>query len=700
MGLKDVPLQKSYNSDVDNIVDDFYIRVLSTAIEYNRITGFFSSTMLSLAARGISTFVRNGGIMKLITGARFQATDIEAIKQAIASPEQIIKEVMLKELDEFESMFVKEHIRALAWMVANKRLEIKVAIVLSSEGDPLEAVKIEKQGIFHQKVGILKDSEGNMISFSGSNNESAHGWQKNVEEFKVFRSWASGEAEYFQSDLEKFNRFFDGKSIRTKIIEIPKAVEERLIQIAPKNFEELDLEKFEIPEPVDGAKLRPYQAKAVNYWVKNGCSGIFEMATGTGKTFTALACIDTLMKKQSKLVTVISTPYNHLCEQWMSETDNFGIKTIKLVCDSTNPHWKDELFDNVIDLENGIIENLTIYTTHTTFASSEFIGIIKKNKLENTNLKLFLVVDEVHGIGASIRRNGLIDEYDFRLGLSATPKRWFDDEGTDKIFSFFKDVVFSFPLKDAILEGFLTPYVYKPFFAFLTETEMKKYEEETRKISKAYYASKTDVERNQAFTLLCIKRQLIVRNAENKLIEFQKILKTIDPLKHCIIYSSPQQIKNVQNILNNRNVIQHKFTQQEGTKPETKFKGLSERDSLIKRFSEEVYQVLVSIKCLDEGVDVPPARIAIILDNSGNPKEYIQRRGRVLRRYPGKEIATIYDIIVEPKLNKATTSELRDIEKKIALKELQRYKEFAESANNADECLKLLNTLEKTYSCG
>ena len=679
-------------------MEDFYIRALSVAIEYKRLTGFFSSTTLSLAAKGISAFVRNGGTMKLVTGARFQEADIEAIKQSIESPEQIIKKGMLKELDNLENKFVKDHVRALAWMVANKRLKIKVAIVLSNEGVPLESTKVEKQGIFHQKVGILEDFEGDMVSFSGSDNESAHGWQKNIEEFKVFRSWETGESDYFQSDLEKFNRFWDGNATRTKIIDIPKAIEEKLIQIAPKNFEELDLERIEVTQStISEPKLRPYQAKAVDCWTNNGNYGIFEMATGTGKTFTALACIDKMMKKESKLVAVISAPYNHLCEQWMSETEKFGIKTVKLVCDSTEPHWKDELVDNLIDLENGVIENLTVYTTHNTFSSSDFTDIIRRSKMENANLKFFLVVDEVHGIGAPIRRNGLIDEYDFRLGLSATPKRWFDYEGTDRIFDYFNDVVFSFPLKDAIQAGFLTPYVYKPFFAFLTEKEMKSYEEETRKVSRAYYASKNDVERDEAYTLLCIKRQRIIRNAENKLIEFKKILEKIGSLEHCLIYSSPQQIKVVQEILNKRNVIQHKFTQQEGTKPETKFEGLSERDFLIKRFSEGFYQALVSIKCLDEGVDVPPARVAIILDNSGNPREYIQRRGRVLRRFPGKTIATIYDIIVEPRLNKATPSELKELEKKIVLKELQRYRDFAESSNNADECLRKLNEIEAEY---
>jgi superfamily II DNA or RNA helicase len=226
---------------------------------------------------------------------------------------------------------------------------------------------------------------------------------------------------------------------------------------------------------------------------------------------------------------------------------------------------------------------------------------------------------------------------------------------------------------------------------------MEKYESETRKISRAYYASKDEDEKDEIYTLLCIKRQKIIRNAANKLVVFQQLLDELGQLKYCLIYCSPKQIRIVQDILNKRGIIQHKFTQKEGTKPEAKFGGISERDFLIQRFSEGVYQALVSMRCLDEGVDVPPASIAIMLDNSGNPREYIQRRGRVLRKFPGKNSAIIHDIIVEPAMRPNTPTELRDIEKKIISKELQRYRDFASSSQNAEECMKKMEKVEALY---
>ncbi len=698
MSLKEIPIKKSYDSDIDNILLSFYIPALSVAIEYFRLTGFFSSTAFAVAAKGLSSFIRNGGTMKLVTSARFEEEDLVAIKDACESPEKIIEERMLKDLENLETEFVRDHVRALAWMLKNRRLKVKVAMVVSKEGSPMETTKFKTGGIFHQKVGILIDLDGNMISFSGSDNESGHGWQSNIEEFKVFRNWDPAEKEYFESDLIKFERFWNGNSVRTITIDLPKAVEQKLLEIAPKNIEEINLEKWEKGETkTEIPKLRDYQLSAINAWLSNGRRGIFEMATGTGKTITAIACLQSLLKSESSLITIISSPFIHLSEQWIGELDRFGILTDKLICDSDQTNWRDKLVDNILDVQNGITDGLLVLTTHSTLASEDFVSIIQKSKKWMPNQKYFLISDEVHAIGAPIRQTALLQEYDYRLGLSATPKRWFDEEGTKNVFEYFGDVVYRFSLEDAINAGFLTPYIYKPYFATLSEEELGRYEAETRKLSKAYYCAKDDLERGEIFTLLCIKRQKIIRNASSKMTTFENILDTISDIKHCLIYCSPQQIVEVQEILNKRNIVQHKFTEKEGTKPEIKYDGLSERELLLQRFSEGTYRALVSMKCLDEGVDIPPARLAIMLDNSGNPREYIQRRGRVLRKFSGKDKAVIFDIIVEPTLKTNLDKSLASIEKKIISKELLRVREFAKSSVNFEECLKKMNNLESKY---
>jgi len=404
-----------------------------------------------------------------------------------------------------------------------------------------------------------------------------------------------------------------------------------------------------------------------------------------------------LLARENKVVVIISSPFIHLSEQWAKEFNKVGINCDKIIADSSQNRWKDKLVDALLDVENGVSERLLVLTTHNTFSSSDFMNIVRESKKRTPSQRLLLIIDEVHGIGAPQRRLGLIEEYDFRLGLSATPKRWFDLKGTEKIFNYFGDVVFEFSLRNAIEAEYLVPYIYMPHFTYLTPEEMTRYEEETRKIAKAYYRSKDEDERDEIFTLLCIKRQKIIRNASNKLVVFDKILDDLKEVRYCLVYCSPHQIRAVQDILNQKNIIQHKFTEREGTRPESRFGGLSEREFLIRQFSEGTYNALVSMRCLDEGVDVPPARLAIMLDNSGNPREYIQRRGRVLRKFPGKEQAVIHDIIVEPVLRTTTSQELGELERKIIAKELERYRDFASSAQNASECLELMANLEAIY---
>jgi len=698
MNLRELGLKKSYDSDTDNIVVAFYVPALSVSIQYSRLAGFFSSTSLAVAAKGISGLIRNGGTIKLVTGATFRRDDIEAIKQALESPERVLEKMMLRELENLEDDFVKDHVRALGWMVANKRLKIKVAIVLDENNYPLDSKEVEKQGIFHQKVGIMEDLDGNQISFSGSENESAQGWQSNIEEFKVFRNWVEAEKDYLEADVSKFKKFWEAQAHRTRVIDIPKAIEERLIEIAPNNIDELDLDRWIQPkERVTVFELRDYQKKAVESWLSNDKKGILEMATGTGKTITAVGCLKELFARENKVVAIISSPFIHLSEQWAKEFNKLGISCDKIIADSSRNRWKDTLADGLLDVENGVNEHLLVLTTHNTFSAGDFMNIVRESKKRTPGQRMLLIIDEVHGIGAPQRRLGLIEEYDYRLGLSATPKRWFDLKGTEKIFNYFGDVVFEFSLKDAIETGYLVPYIYLPHFTYLAPEEMARYEEETRKIAKAYYRSKDEDEKDEIFTLLCIKRQKIIRNARNKLAVFEKILDDLKEVRYCLVYCSPHQIRVVQDILNQKNIIQHKFTEQEGIRPESRFDGLSEREFLIKQFSEGTYNALVSMRCLDEGVDVPPARLAIMLDNSGNPREYIQRRGRVLRKFPGKKQAVIHDIIVEPVLRTTISQELGELERKIIAKELERYRDFASSAQNASECLEIMADLEAMY---
>lgn len=697
MSLSQLKLKSSYDSEED-VLNSFYIPVLSQATTYNRLAGFFSSTTLAVAARGMSNFIKNNGKMKLVVGAKLHKDDVEAIREGLEEPKKLIEKISLQDLYAINNELINDHVSALGWMVANKTLEIKVAIVTDETGIPLDADTIERRGIFHQKVGILQDDDGNSISFSGSINETATAWLHNIEEFKVFRSWIEGETEYLQSDYQKFEKYWNGSGRNVKIMNIPEAVKEKLIEIAPRDITELNLDKWQIRETSTKKRiiLLDYQNQAISNWLKNDKKGIFEMATGTGKTFTALGCLKNILNTEEKLIAVITCPYDHLVKQWQDNMKDFDILSDVIIADSSNPNWKNKLTDYVLDIKNDLKEKLIILTTHATFSSGDFTKIIKI-----PNEKLFLIADEVHGIGAPKRQEGLIEDYDYRLGLSATPKRWFDLEGTNKLFEYFGGTVFEFTLKDAIYnlnpdtgKTYLTPFVYEPIFIQLTDDEIDDYVRETEKIVKSLHSSRTDVEKEEILKLLLIKRANIIRNAENKYQVLSNLFNDLHDIKHTIIYCSPQQIDRVREMLRERNIIYHKFTNEEGTTPEKRFGGLSERDYLLKKFAEGDYKTLVAMRCLDEGVDVPPARSAIFMASSGNPREYIQRIGRVIRRFPGKEKAVIYDIIVTPAVGYVGSGFI-DVELKIFEKEMRRYQEIAEAAINYAEAYEKLSQIKK-----
>lgn len=693
MTLKDIIIKEAYDSDLDNIISDFYIPVLSQSNNYKRICGFFSSSTLAVAARGIYNLIQNKGKMMLICSAKFSESDIGIMKDVYSDSSTIIANRFQSEFENLEEGFIKDHLKAFGWMLANKLIVIKIAIPVNKFDMPLDSTTIETISLFHQKVGILEDNEGNCISFSGSLNETLFGWYYNIEEFKVFRSWIASDAIKLQADIRKFEKYWNGETKRTIIIDLPEAIERNLIEIAPKSIKELKLDKWigKSLEKKLNIILRDYQKEAIENWKNNNFKGIFEMATGTGKTFTALGCLNEVTKFENKLVTIIACPYNHLITQWKREIRKFGFDYEIIVADSTKRKWKDILADKIIDVNIDNIKYLIILTTQNTLASSDFIKIIK-----NSGVSIFLIADEVHGTGSPKRKEGLQNCFKYRLGLSATPERWFDEEGTNSLLLYFNKIVFKFPLSKAI-NRFLSEYEYYPHFISLTEEEMFEYVSKTKKIAKAYFSSKSNKEREDWYQLLCINRQKLVKNAENKYLVLKRILKNTLNIKHLIVYCTPNQMPIIQEILNNKNIIQHKFTEKEGIRPQNKLNGLSQRDFLLKNFQQGHIEALIAMKCLDEGVNIPQAKIAIMMANSGNPREFIQRRGRILRKYPGKKYSIIHDIIIKPQFDKIDDYYITKMEKKIFKNEILRYKEFAELAKNSIECIKIIDSLEEEY---
>lgn len=667
-------LKPTYKTSHDDLVNDFYNLVLSESVCYDRVTGFFNSTSLAIAASGLSQFILNEGHMRLLCGYELDDSDLNSIENS-EQLKNIIDNKFIEDINSLEDEFTKNHVEMLGWMIANNYLEIKIGIVQDKE----------ISSMLHSKIGIMYDEDDNIISFDGSVNETAHGWKHNIESLKVFVSWE--DKKFMEDDITYFNMDWNNQNNALKVIDIPTASKEKLIRIAPKNIEDLKIVKDTIQSNTHKRKLFKHQQEALDAWFDNDKQGIIEMATGTGKTFTALKCLEKVLKEDNNVLTIIACPFAHLITQWAFDIQNMDLGNIHLFY-GDNPRWRKEMNSLIFNMNLGIEypKPNIILTTHNTFSNENFINIM--NEYIG---KACLIVDEMHHVGAPSFRKGLLPVYNYKLGLSATPTRYMDEIGTDYIISYFGDTVYEFNIIQALTQinpatglSFLTPYEYHPVKVGLTDEEFKEYKRLSKKIARLSHINTDSNEKEENLSHLKIIRKNVLNNAYAKYDTLRNVLKKINNKDHLIVFCSSEQIDKVKKILDEENFDpKHKFTQEEGTKPEDKYGGLSERQYILKLFDEGKYKSIVSIKCLNEGVDVPSANKVIIMSSTTNPIENIQRRGRVLRRYPGKDKAIIYDLTVIPDQEGNTVDNIIN-------NDYERITDFIDLAINKNKCYELL----------
>lgn len=689
-------IKSCYESGVDQIIEDFYEPVLSASISYDRIAGFFSSSSLSLAARGMGDFICQGGRMRLICSPVLSPRDARIISDVIDKGVDLSDEISL-DLDSITDSFEKDHIKALGWLLSIGRLEIRLAVLTDEHGEVLSGEDVLKNGLFHQKVGLLEDEYGNTLSFSGSINESASAWGRNDEEFKVFKSWAGGE-EYYTRDRKRFDEFWLNKRKSVKTFSLPAAIKEKII-VYSKDFEPSSIirrRKTKMLQFPTTIPLFPYQNNALVEWKENGYSQLFEMATGTGKTRTAITGMDFLLRLGKRNVTVIACPQSTLSLQWKTEIEKLDVECGEcVIADGNNPSWYKDLQTLLLRLKVGMTNQVIVFTTHDTASSERFTSLMRSH-LRSDCVNLF-IGDEAHWLGAPSLSKALLQEYNFRIGLSATPSRWFDDAGTLKLVNYFGNKSFEFTIRQALTEvnpithkHFLVQYYYLIRKVCLNEVEFRKYKAETKRL--LGLASKLgkapDAEENYQRALE--RRAKIIKNAESKYDELVNILMELrkqELLENIIIFVSPEQIKRVGQILADMRISYHKLTQDEGTKAESKNGDISEREFVISNFKKKNYKVLVAIKCLDEGIDIPSASIGILMASNTNPREYVQRIGRIIRQDEGKRCAYLYDLCVIT-FPESDDSDLGKLEKKIREKEKVRMREIAVNAINSVDALR------------
>ncbi|WP_017652016.1 DNA phosphorothioation system restriction enzyme [Fortiea contorta] len=440
--------------------------------------------------------------------------------------------------------------------------------------------------------------------------------------------------------------------------------------------------------------LRPYQRQAIHNWFANNGRGTLKMATGSGKTITALAIACELYQQINLQVLLVVCPYRHLVTQWARECEKFNLQPILAFENLRN--WQSQLSSQIYNLRSGAQKFVTVITTNSTL-----VGDGLQSQLKYFPDKTLIIGDEAHNLGAPKLEESLPRRVGLRLALSATPERYFDDDGTQSLFDYFGPVLQpEFRLRDAIAQGALVHYLYHPVLVELTEAESIAYLKLTKRIGRALLYQERengDLENHEDLKPLLMQRARLIGTAQNKLTALRELMTTRHQTTHTLFYcsdgsqeerqrSSSRQLQAVAKILGVE--LGLRISTYTAQTP------LNQREILRRQFESGELQGLVAIRCLDEGVDIPAIQTAVILASSGNPRQFIQRRGRVLRPHPGKERATIFDMIVlPPDLDRNAL----EIERNLLKKELRRFVEFADLADNAGEARIKLLDLQKRY---
>ncbi|MBD1859709.1 DNA phosphorothioation system restriction enzyme [Leptolyngbya sp. FACHB-1624] len=638
--------------------------------------------------------------MRLIASPHLSDEDVNAIQQGLKQREQAIADALSRELEQDLEQVILDRLACLAWLLRHGFLEIRLAVHRNLD-----------HGIYHEKLGVFADGAGNTVVFSGSANESVSALRNNFECIDVFRSWRVGDDERIAEKIDDFQRLWENRTPNLEVLEFPEAAKRSLLQLCPermpalaRSVQEAEAEysvspsrpRSLYPMVPDGLVLRPYQQQAIDNWFANKGRGTLKMATGSGKTITALAIAAELYRKSSQQNKplqglLIVCPYRHLVTQWAQEAQKFGLEPI--LAFETVQNWQGELQSQLLAVHSERQPFITVITTNATLIRESL-----QSQLQFFPRRSMIIGDEAHNLGATRLEASLPQAIPLRLGLSATPERYFDEQGSERLFDYFGSVLEpEFTLKDAIAAKALVPYLYYPILVELTEAEIDQYAELSSKIGRAI-AIGGDINENEALTALLMQRARLVGAAVNKLEALRTLMLNRLQTRHTLFYCGDGSVEDEVTQESTRHLAAVTALLQDElgyrVKPYTAETTLVEREELRQQFAQGSLRGLVAIRCLDEGVDIPAIQSAVILASSSNPRQFIQRRGRILRPSPGKERAELFDmIVIPPNLGR----ESWNTERSLLRKELRRFIEFADLAINSGQARKILLPLQEKY---
>ena len=665
-----------------NLIQDFFTPALNYATSYDRGVGYFSSGWLRVNARGLIAFAENDGRARWVTSPILSETDWEALQTGHDARQDIqLQSILEQNIRDLAYSLEKDTLSALAWMVADEILDFKLALPRNKLAG----------GDFHDKFGVFTDNEGNRVAFRGSYNESVQGL-RNYEGIDIFKSWEAPYLPFVEKLTQRFNMLWENRDPNVLVLDLPEAAKEQILQLRTNERPYTEPERVKLrrlrdqaplhyvakPKVPDHILLRDYQLEAIEKWFEHDCQGLLEMATGTGKTITALSASAHLFEQEKQLAVIITVPYQHLVDQWAAESAPFGYQPI--LAYKSRAKWLNQLNDEIISFNGGYKPFISVITTHTTFSSEGF-----QQTIGRLNRSALVIADEAHHLGAERSRQAYPEHIPYRLALSATPDRWFDDLGTQALRAYFGETVFAFTLEQAIGVS-LVPYYYYPHLVELTEDEFHEYDQLSQKIGRAY-AIDND-ESDEIVQMLLLKRSRLLNKAENKLTTIEALVDQHQPIQKSLFYCAPEQMDQVTTLLGwEKGIMVRRFTAKENN---------NERQEILEEFSTGAIDALVAMKCLDEGVDVPQTHTAYFLASSGNPREFIQRRGRILRKAEGKKHAIIHDLIAIPPVV-SEQSATYTAERSIIKRELSRFREFSSPALNKYEAHDKIWELAKHY---
>lgn len=693
--LSQLSLADHYRSDSTEVVRDFYIPVLSkAAVRYDRAVGYFTSSALVAAAAGIDPLVRRGGRIRLVASPHLTDEDRQAIHEGY-DVREIIERSLLRELspDVDRADDALARLSYISRLIATGALDMKIAVA-SRHGEV---------SLYHEKIGVIADASGNSVAFSGSMNETPSAFFHNFESIEVFQSWLPEDTKRARRIEADFERLWEGTTPGVTIYDFPEAVRKglRRLEEVSRSREIHRITGIGWAVTPDDVQLRDYQKQAIKEWFAAGGRGIFQMATGTGKTITALAVLDHLGRqlrgRGGSLLTVVVVPLLDLADQWVEELTRFGV--VALQCQDSVKTWEAQARNMVAGLQPGAGRACVLVVTNKTFMGRAF-----QDLLRSVPTAIFVIADEAHHLGAEQLRAALPKHAQLRLALSATPERWFDEDGTEAIRTYFGHTLLSLGLEEAIELGALTPYRYWPVLVELTPAEAALYAELTTKIGSMLGRDKAGVKdasfrSDTALGSVLRKRANVLGHAELKIAALREQVRRRPHEQYQLVYcaegtrpteegqSGDNQVEQAIHVLGNELGLRvHRYTAEEPK---------AVRRDLLRAFGTGTeLEALVSMRCLDEGVDLPDARVAYLLASSTNPRQFIQRRGRILRRAPGKERADVVDFIAVPPRDPS----LYKIEQSLFRREMERFVEFAKFAQNYGEALTELSELRDYYN--